>query len=214
MGEQEYFKNALSNFMFEASSGGAIRHLADLGYTVKQISKKLEFPTPYERVRKTVWEHLVETGVLLLEEPGNGGQKEKADFVKEIDAYGRSSFRRVVLESGERETVRWRVRQFREPDAWVLAAVLAERCAGHGDERAYVSCDFGLRSRREPERLEESLQVLDEDKRDYIQGLPWERRLVYHRLDRRMREIVIRLYENGEFHGSLYFTDCGEKLIL
>ena len=46
MGEQEYFKNALSNFMFEAASGGAIRHLADLGYTVKQISKKLEFPTP------------------------------------------------------------------------------------------------------------------------------------------------------------------------
>lgn len=49
MAEQEYFKSALSDFTYEAASGGAIRHLADLGYTVKQISGQLSFPTPLDR---------------------------------------------------------------------------------------------------------------------------------------------------------------------
>ena len=49
MAEQEYFKNALSDFTYEAASGGAIRHLADLGYTVKQICEQLSFPTAISR---------------------------------------------------------------------------------------------------------------------------------------------------------------------
>ena len=72
MAEQEYFKSALSDFTYEAASGGAIRHLADLGYTVKQISGQLSFPTPFARVQKTVWQRLLDTGVLLMEEPGSG----------------------------------------------------------------------------------------------------------------------------------------------
>ena len=59
MAEQEYFKSALSDFTYEAASGGAIRHLADLGYTVKQISGQLSFPTPFARVQKTVWQRHV-----------------------------------------------------------------------------------------------------------------------------------------------------------
>ena len=48
MSEQDFFKSALADFTFEAASGGAIRHLADLGYTVKQITEQLSFPTPCE----------------------------------------------------------------------------------------------------------------------------------------------------------------------
>ena len=72
MGEHGYFQKALADFTYEAASGGAIRHLADMGYTVKQIAAKLDFPTPYERVQKGVWERLLETGVILTEEPGGG----------------------------------------------------------------------------------------------------------------------------------------------
>jgi len=35
--KQEYFKKSLSDFTFDMASGGAIRHLADRGYTVEQI---------------------------------------------------------------------------------------------------------------------------------------------------------------------------------
>ena len=91
MAEQEYFKSALSDFTYEAASGGAIRHLADLGYTVKQISGQLSFPTPFARVQKTVWQRLLDTGVLLMEEPGSGQglNRGKAGYTMERDKYGR-----------------------------------------------------------------------------------------------------------------------------
>ena len=59
----KYFQKALSDFTYNAASGGAIRHLTDVGYTVKQIMEELAFPTPYERVQKGVWERLIETGI-------------------------------------------------------------------------------------------------------------------------------------------------------
>lgn len=40
MAEKDYFQNGLSNFTHEVASGGAIRHLAEPGYTVKQITEK------------------------------------------------------------------------------------------------------------------------------------------------------------------------------
>ncbi|MDE7114573.1 MAG: hypothetical protein K2O57_10425, partial [Acetatifactor sp.] len=80
MSDQKYFQNALSNFIFEAASGGAIRHLTDLGYTVSEIMERLDVPTPYERVQKAVWQRLLDTGVLLLEEPGSENGREKVTY--------------------------------------------------------------------------------------------------------------------------------------
>lgn len=51
MGEQDYFKNALSNFTYDVACGGAIRHKADTGDTVRKIANELDFPMPYEKVR-------------------------------------------------------------------------------------------------------------------------------------------------------------------
>ena len=50
--EQEYFKKALSDFALDAASGGAIRHLADRGYTANQIVRMLDFPTPFKTEQK------------------------------------------------------------------------------------------------------------------------------------------------------------------
>lgn len=63
--ENRYFEQALSNFMFDVASGGAIRHLVDHGHSVDQIMKELDFPTPRERVEKTVYQYMIETGMLL-----------------------------------------------------------------------------------------------------------------------------------------------------
>ena len=75
--EQTYFQKALSDFVYDMASGGAIRHLADLGYTVRQIQEKLDFPTPYERIQRTVWKHLLDTGVIFPESPKHGKTGEK-----------------------------------------------------------------------------------------------------------------------------------------
>ncbi|EET60540.1 hypothetical protein BRYFOR_07357 [Marvinbryantia formatexigens DSM 14469] len=67
----KYFQEALADFMHDAASGDAIRHLCDLGYTTDAIMRQLTFPTPRERVEKTVYRHLTERGILLETLPEN-----------------------------------------------------------------------------------------------------------------------------------------------
>lgn len=240
MSGQDYFKSALSNFTHEAASGGAIRHLADLGYTVKQITERLTFPTPEERVRREVWERLVDTGVILLEEPGSGGQREKAVFVEERDRFGRVSFRRVAAE-GEHREVLWKERYFevlkqRESrkqgnrmhqsgnprqcegisrgGTRRLAEYLSEKSAENGEGHSYCSCSFGVLRREDPAGFQAAMELLDGRQREYVEGLPWERKICYHRLDLRMREIVERLYENERYGGAFYFLKTEEKVFI
>ncbi len=214
MAEQEYFKEALSSLVHETASGGAIRHLADLGYTPAEITKRLTFPTPYERVRKTVWEYFLNNGTLLTEEPGSGKRQETFTYVTEYDQYGRSSFRRVAVKKDREEAAVWRTRSFEERADGPLEAYLRDRCAENGEEASYVSCKFGLLAGRDPAQFAELVNLLTEEQRDYVLGLPWERRLFYHRLTSRMREIIVRLYGCGKYNGSCYFIRSGEKVLL
>lgn len=211
MSEQDYFKNALSDFTYDVASGGAIRHLVDLGYTVKQITEQLSFPTPYERVQKTVWKHLLDMEILLLSEPGSEKQREKVTYVRDYDKYGKNSFRRIVLPQDNEKHFFWKENTFYKREDGNLADYLAGKCAENGEENAYISCNFGLQSKEESAKV---LEKLEERQRDYIIGLPWERKICYHRLDRRMREIICTLYEQGEYHGICYFIKKGEKIVL
>lgn len=93
--ENKYFAEALSNFTHDMASGGAIRHLADKGYTVDEIAERLDFPTPVEKIREMVWKHYLNTGVIQLEDPTQA-KAEKVTYVKEYNSYGKASFRRVV----------------------------------------------------------------------------------------------------------------------
>lgn len=206
MSEKKYFKNALSDFTFEAASGAAIRHLADLGYTVKQITERLTYPTSYERVQKAVWEHLVNAGVLLLKEPGSEKPKRNVTYVKEYGKYGRASMRQVVLPENDK-VPRWKKYHLKDNNMGDFSGFLVEKCIKSGEEFSYISCDFGLSLKREPEHLNKKLQVLDHRQRDYILGLPWEEKTVYHRLNQRMRDIVICLQENGWEWGDCYFGE-------
>lgn len=213
MAENEYFREALSNFTFEAAGGGAIRHLADLGCTMDEIEKQLLYPIPHKKVQKTVWEHLVKKRVILLEEPGKGETPEKAEYVKEYDRYGKASFRRIVLEAGAAaEQIIWKKQRYDFTGDGKLSVFLGEKCAGICQDRAYVSCDFGLQAREDPVGLERRLCVLDQRQKAYIAGIPWESKIVYHQLDARMREIVVRLYESGGYEGSCFFLETGEEI--
>ena len=82
MNTRSFFQDALADFAQEAAWGGAVRHLADLGYTARQIADKLDFPVSYEKVRRAVWERLVDTEVILLEEPGSVRGGMRTDFVR------------------------------------------------------------------------------------------------------------------------------------
>ncbi len=92
---EDYFKSAITNFSQDAANGGAIRHLWNRGYSIREIMGQLDFPANYERVQNVVWEHLLNTGVICLTKPEHT-MGQKVTYVKEYDKYGRTSFRRVV----------------------------------------------------------------------------------------------------------------------
>ena len=174
--EQTYFQKALSDFVYDMASGGAIRHLADLGYTVRQIQERLDFPTPYERIQKTVWKHLTDTGVIFPERAEQGKTGEKVDYVREYDSYGRASFRRVVVQEA--------------------ASRPLEPC---------LLCCFGILKYKDPERYEQVLRALDPEQVEYIEGLPWGVERFFHRPDQRMLGIYHTLEKAGLSEGVCFF---------
>lgn len=212
MSERDFFRDALSDFTFESASGGAIRHLADLGYTVKQISGQLTYPTPYEKIRMAVWKHLTQTQVILTQEPGSGRQCGKAEYAVEHDKFGRASFRLIPAAEKGISGVCWKERYYSEAKDGSLANYLAGKCAACGSKSAYASCDFGLYGEGRAQEMSRMLQALNERQREYITGIPWAACTCYHVLDGRMREIVARLYAAGEYQGRCYFLESGEKV--
>lgn len=216
MGEKDYFQNALSNFTHEVASGGAIRHLADLGYTVKQISERLDFPTPYERVQREVWKYFLDTGVILREESKVGQPGEKVSYVREYGQFGKVSFRRVtVTDSGKpAEEILWSERYAEADESEKTIALLREKLSQSRADTAYMSCNFGLTAYQNPEAYTNMLGALDRRHREYVEGLPWENRVVYHRLDTRMQEILLRLCTAKLYHGTCYFIDLKEKILI
>lgn len=218
MEEQKYFKQAISNFTFEAACGGAIRHLADLGYSVKQITEQLSYPVPYEKVQKTVWEYFLENGVLFLEEPGKQKMQEKADYVKEYNKYGRASFRRVVSQKEAAGRICFKEKHFDMERDGDFSAFLTKKC-GENWMDAYVLLDFTANGKAGNDLTKEAPQMkfssLDTCQQDYMNGLFDNRRgPVFHRINALMRDIIIRLYKNDNYHGKCYFIKTGEMIIL
>jgi hypothetical protein len=95
--EQTIFQNALRNFMNDFASGDAVRHLADQGLSVTEITRKLTFPTKKELVAEMVWKHYLDTGRIRLLAPEKGTVR-KVRYVKDEGPYGKTSLRQVVEE--------------------------------------------------------------------------------------------------------------------
>ena len=213
----KYFQKALSDFTYNAASGGAIRHLTDVGYTVKQIMEELAFPTPYERVQKGVWERLIETGIILTKEPGSGpGDVKKITYIQDHDQFGKVSFRRVEEAQEEGDIICWKESHMGTGKSGfeTLSALLGDERQKNGEASSYMTCDFGDTAQRDPERFRAMMQVLEGRQREYLVGLPWTKERIYHRLDMRMTEILLRLCETEEYRGDLFFMETGDKIII
>ncbi len=179
---KDYFQQALSDFMFEVSSGGSIRHLADMGYSVEQIQSRLAFPTPRERVERAVRRHLTEAGILL-----------------ETLALPEEAFHVSVLRARHADQISARFRKLLEQE---------------GEEGAYLECPFGRLAGQEPEKLERLLSCLNSREREYLDGIRWERPVLYHRLNSRMREIAVKLVLEGELRIRCFFLGSRELLLV
>ena len=94
-----------------------------------------------------------------------------------------------------------------------LAVYLADKCRENGGE-AYISCRFGELCSRDRAAYEKMLAVLNERQQEYVSGLPWAGAVCYHRLDQRMQEIAVRLYNAGMLQETCYFMRTEEKVTL
>ena len=92
----EYFDKALNDFVSDVAYGDAIRRLADLGMTVKEIKLAIDYPVSEERIGQYVWKHFIDNGVIMLEKPDD---KEfvRYEYVKDTNSLGKVSFRRVPV---------------------------------------------------------------------------------------------------------------------
>ncbi len=214
MPENKYFKNALSDFVFDMADGGAIRHLSESGYTVKQIVKRLDFPVSYEKVQKTVWENLLESRVVLLDEPGDESVEEKVVYVEDRTRFGKISFRRTVIPGKIYQPVKWSVSIYGRDSGIDLSMLLSEKCRKNNGETAYGSCDFGILKAKDLKQYQSLMGILNERQKEYIEGLLWPRKRVYHRMDTRMSEILFLLVRSGNYTGSFYFRELEEKIII
>lgn len=210
--QNEYFKAALSDFAFEAANGGAIRHLAGKGCTVRQIMDRLDIPAPYEKVQTAVWDYFIKEGIVLLDEPGKA--KEKQICVKEHGKFGKTSFRQVVIPKEAHSSVCWKESACGNLAKEEQADLLREKCRKNGRETSYASCDFGLFKKENPKRFAALLSGLDDRQKEYAEGLPWAFQRVYHRMDERMTEMICRLLRAGQYTGSCYFAELGEKITI
>ncbi len=81
------FKEALSNFSFDAAAGKAIRHLCDLGRTAEQIQRELDYPVPVSRIEKEMQKY--------QQEKQAAASGEGYRIVKEYGKYGKTYFRKI-----------------------------------------------------------------------------------------------------------------------
>ena len=198
---QSTFQKALSNLTFEAACGGAIRHLADKGYTAKQIMERLDYPISYEHLRTALYQHLRDTCVILEEPPEKGLPEAKPKYVLEYNEYGKPSYRRIkdterVNGSGEGGLAVWR-----EVVCKTFPVVSGQ---------AYLSCDFGIAD----SVTAKGIDLLNGRQREYIEGILWPKRRVYHKLDQRMREILCSLHGQGFYEGICYLPEQKEIYII
>jgi hypothetical protein len=201
-----FFQDALSNFTHDAASGGAIAHLAELGYTPQEIKEMLDFPTPYERVQESYWKYLLENQIIVENSSELGRRKERVRFVTDHDSYGRTSFRKVVeQEKGENlvtDTAAFQKITYTPGIYGAFPSFLNGYCT----KEAYVSCDFGLRNYEFPD-------ALTEKQRQYMEGVPWKRKVVWHLLNQRMKEILAVLQEQSSYHGSILLLQKREEIM-
>lgn len=115
-----------------------------------------------------------------------------------------------------------------EPDRdGKLTELLHRKCEQNGETYSYVSCPFGKTvndqySQNNSESTvgggknaaEEKISCLNGRQREYLQGIRWDQPVLYHRLNRRMLEIISKLYEAGVYEGVCFFVVSREKLVL
>lgn len=111
-----------------------------------------------------------------------------------------------------------------------LTELLHRKCEKYGEIYSYISCPFGKTINDQYSQSQEKIgqsradgaqaaavemmRCLNSRQRGYLQGIRWEQPVLYHRLNRRMLEIISKLYEAGAYGGACFFVTGQEKIMI
>ena len=215
MSEEKHFEKALSDMKDSFAGKDGIKHLAALGYSVREIQASLAFPFPLDKIGRVLWDYNKSEEIILLKAPGSGAGSVSATYVKQTDACGKQSFIKVP---GEKEAAReysFRKEVYKDGhdiftpinrnETRLIVKFLAKNSSGGPD---YVSLDFGRLKTRNGSDWRRVLSSMTGDDRDYLEVLPWENSItgVYHLIDERMIRILEALEGTGYMPGVFYFA--------
>lgn len=239
-----YFQTALSSFVTETACGGAVRHLVDIGCTLDQICGRLDYPAPRSKVQRIMMEYLYEQHILLREEPSMKMFEGRTQFMQEQDAYGRRTMRKVGADYNSQnkmtntsnstfmskqnkeagfQDILWKESVYERGRDGKLTELLYRKWEENGEDYCYMSCAFALFNadlngqmlpKEKQDAQKAAISCLNSRQREYLLGIRWEEPVLYHRLDQRMREILVKLYGAGCYKGACFFLKTQEKLLL
>jgi hypothetical protein len=112
------------------------------------------------------------------------------------------------------EQQEWKKIVPREKTLAGLSKCLRDRVDRNGEENSYISCPFGTIYRDREARMKRMLAPLTTREQEYILGIPWEMKVVYHRLNSRMMEIGPQIAMHSEEKFRFYFLKSGEVVSL
>lgn len=156
------FAKALINFTMDVAAGDAIRHLTDIGYGPSDIQKALTYPAPVPYIGKTMYEHLLNTNIIVLDDPAIQKPAKPYEFVLEQNEYGRTSYRRVPKNTPE-DTAR-------KPED-------------------YICVSFGSDKYKHTQLLEDNKNSFSSKEWDYLMNIPWPRGTFWVLKDERVGSI-------------------------
>ncbi len=202
MEENKYFKEALQRMTRELAIGGAVRHLAKKYACVSEIMGHLDYPAPRTVVEDAVWEYYLEEKILLLEEPGQKKEEGRVRYVKEWNAYGKTSFRRVVEEIDNPISFeKWDVKEKGFPAFGEI-----EKRLGN----SYVEVPFAKHRKLFSECYPKAAQNLSEELCQMVEEIPWCRKAmgkaVFWRVSKDSYEISRALFAAEEWMSCFYLV--------
>lgn len=115
----------------------------------------------------------------------------------------------ILIDQLPSEDGKMRIHLLQEKDSRKLYEAMTRYIEEYGIENSYMECPFGKWMKNDENKLLQVLSCLTSREQEYILGIRWDRNVMYHRLNDRMREIAIKLSRHTEDVWNFYFIQIG-----
>lgn len=115
----------------------------------------------------------------------------------------------ILLDKLPTEDEKVNIHLLREKESRKLYGAMTDNIAKYGVQNSYMECPFGMWMKNDRSKLQQVISCLTSREQEYILGIRWERNIMYHRLNDRMREIGMKLSGHTDEEWKFYFIDSG-----